>query len=166
MREIEGLRAKAGSAFARPRPEELAIKQLDLQKKRATLVLNIYGKSLQNHVKKIRETIDNFAGAIGTEIPLGSLLQNFLDLLRQMADIQLESQKIHTALLGYHKDATAQEIRDKTISTLKQVAKYSNFIATDKQYLSSKHYFEAISSAIEELINTLDPITDLRLSLV
>jgi len=159
---IEDARKRVGVSGGEPgkQPEQLAIRTYDVRKKRMNLVTNTYGVIVQSGIRKIREAIDHFSGAIGTEIPLGNLLGNFIDFLRQLVDIKLEQPKIHLALLGYYRDAASKETRDRMIGTLKSIASYAEFVAKDAQYAKSKMYFTAISSAIEEFIAAIDQASD------
>lgn len=152
--------ASIGGGAPISQPEKLAIKTFDARKKRLAMITNSYGLSIQNGLRKIREAIDNFAGAIGKDVPIGNLLSNFVDLLRQLIDIKLEQPKIHLALLGYFRDAGSKEARDRMLGTLKSVAAYAEFIAKDPQYSKSKIYFEAIRGAIDELIASIDQASD------
>ena len=144
----------------RTTPEVLAIDRMKTVQGRTRIVLNTYGQMLQAGIRKVREGIDHLADVIGTEVPVGSLLDNFRDLLRQLADVKLEIPRIHLALLGYYKDAAAREMHDKVLGSLKQVAKYAEFVTEDAAYAKSKPYFFAIRDAINELVAAIDQASD------
>lgn len=141
-------------------PAHLVVEKLTTKQGHLKIILNSYGQSLQAELHKIREAVDNFAGAIGVDIPIGSLLDNFLALLRQLVEVKLERPQVHLALLGYYRDAMSQEIHDTIIGTLRQVAKYAEAIAADASYAKAKHYFMAIHDSIEGLITAVDQATD------
>ncbi|MCK9603695.1 MAG: hypothetical protein M0R66_04970 [Candidatus Omnitrophica bacterium] len=152
-----------GSAVGRSQPttvEQLALRRLQSTKNRTKILVNSYGAALQAGMRKIRAAIDSFADAIGTTVPLGALVDNFVDLLRQMVDIKWEAPRMHLALLGYYRDATAQEVRARTTSTLKQVATYAETIIKDAGYAKSKQHFEMIRDAIRDLIIAVDQASD------
>jgi len=135
-------------------------KKIDAQQLRSRIVVNSYGLAIQGGLRKIREAITNFAGAVGKEIPLGGLLDNFVDLLRRIPELKMERNKIHLALLGYYRDAQSTEIRDRILGTLRSIAEYAGTVAKDPAYSSAHSYFDAIAKSIADLIAAIDHASD------
>jgi len=141
-------------------PSQLVINALEMRRKKSDLFLNTYGRVMEGGIDKIRETIDALSHEIGDSVPTGQLLDNFIILLRQLADVKLETNSVHRALLGYHKDAGAQEERTRVIGTLEEIAKYAEMVASNSEYTSCADSFLSISRAIRDFISGVDQSRD------
>jgi len=132
------------------------VKNVDLRNKRTNVVMNTYRMALQSGISKIRATINAMIPAIGKELEIGTTMEKFIDLLRQLADIRIESPKIHLALLRYARDTQAVEARDRIIGTLRAVADFAKFAAKQPEVEKGAEYFNAIAASIEELLTAIE----------
>lgn len=141
-------------------PDRIVLSALQANRERAKLLVNSYGQAFLGQLRRIREAADAIASGVGTEIPIGQPLENFRDLMGQLAAIEMEIPKVHLELLGYYRDAAAQERRDRILGILRRVSDYIGTILQDAQYKSCAARFQAMKTAIDEMVATIDRAFD------